>query len=267
METKMNNILLVPTDFTEVGNNAINLASKAAKHLGYKMVLLHITEKTDDNTAKEKLDLLAQKAKDNFGIEVNTIAKKGSIFSTIAEVAKDLGANLIYMGTHGKVGMQKLTGSFALKVITSSRVPVIVVQKRAFDNFKDIVLPITSDFGPWDKTKWAAYIAQEFKAKIHIYQLPGSAIDKAVGMITKHFDENGIKYDIKVAERSSGFEKQVIDYATTIDSELIMIMTNPSKGLSFILGSYDEDIIFNTSQIPVMCINPREVNWKKIVTR
>jgi hypothetical protein len=47
---------------------------------------------------------------------------------------------------------------------------------------------------------------------------------------------------------------------------MILIMTNPEKGLtSFILGSYDEEMIFNTSQIPVMCVNPRDYNWKKIV--
>ena len=45
-------------------------------------------------------------------------------------------------------------------------------------------------------------------------------------------------------------------------------MTNQEKNLStFIFGSYDEDLIFNTSQIPVMCINPRDFNWKKIVPR
>ncbi len=263
----MNNLLLVPTDFTEVGQNAINLAAKAAQNLGYKVCILHITESNEDVNAEEKLAKLAEETKAKFNVEVETLAKKGSIFSTIAEVAKDLGARLIYMGTHGKIGMQKLTGSFALKVVTSSEIPVIVVQKRAFDKFNEIVLPITSDYGPWDKTKWAEYIAKEFKAKIHIYQLAGEAIDKAVALITKHFDENGIEYDVKVSEKSSGFEKQVIDYATSINSELIMIMTNPSKSLSFILGSYDEDIIFNQSQIPVMCINPREVNWKKIISR
>jgi hypothetical protein len=42
-----------------------------------------------------------------------------------------------------------------------------------------------------------------------------------------------------------------------------MIMTNPDKGFGkFLLGSYDEDIIFNTSQIPVMCINPRKFNYE-----
>jgi nucleotide-binding universal stress UspA family protein len=268
METKINNILLVPTDFSDVGNNAIDLASKAAKHLGYKMCLLHITEKKDDDTAKEKLNILAKEVKNNFGVEVETLTKKGSIFSTIGKIAKDIGAKLIYMGTHGKVGMQKLTGSFALKVITSSEVPVIVVQKRAFESFNDIVLPITSDFGPWEKTKWATYIAKEFNAKIHIYQLAGDTINSAVKLIANHFKENDIKHDVQIAKKSANFEKQIIDYATSINSELIMIMTNPGKSITnFILGSYDEDIIFNSSQIPVMCINPREVNWKKITSR
>ncbi len=269
METKINDILLVPTDFSEVGNNAIDLASKAAKHLGYKMYLLHITEKANDEAANEKLKLLAENTKNKYGVEVDYLAKEGSIFSTIGEVAKEIKAKLIYMGTHGKVGMQqKLTGSFALKVITSSEAPVIVVQKKPFEIIKDIVLPITSDFGPWEKTRWATDIAKEFNAKIHIYQLPGEAIDKTVEMITNHFKDNAVEFNIKVAPKASGFEKQVIDFATEINANLITIMTSPGKGIAdFILGRYDEDIIFNGSQIPVMCINPRDVNWKKIVSR
>lgn len=268
METKMNNILLVPTDFSEVGNNAIDMASKTARILKYKLCLLHVTG-GEDKGASDKLDLIATEVKNKFGIEVKTMVRKGSIFTTIGETAKDIGASLVFMGTHGKVGMQKMTGSFALKVVTSSEAPVIVVQKRKFENtFKDIVLPITSDYGPWDKTKWCEYIANQLNAKIHIYQLNNESIKKSVALITKYFEENNVDYSVKVAEKSSNFEKQVVDYATSINSELIMIMTNPSKGLSsFFLGSYDEDIIFNLSQIPVMCINPRDVNWKKIVSR
>ncbi|MDZ7775321.1 MAG: hypothetical protein U5L09_06735 [Bacteroidales bacterium] len=44
---------------------------------------------------------------------------------------------------------------------------------------------------------------------------------------------------------------------------MIMIMTNPDSTFkTFLLGSYDEEIIFNASQIPVMCINPRKFNYK-----
>jgi hypothetical protein len=42
-------------------------------------------------------------------------------------------------------------------------------------------------------------------------------------------------------------------------------MTNPDTSWTkYLLGSYDEEIIFNGSHIPVMCINPRKYNWEKI---
>ncbi|MCD4730623.1 MAG: universal stress protein, partial [Bacteroidales bacterium] len=179
--------------------------------------------------------------------------------------AKDIGANLMYLGTHGKVGMQKVTGSFALKVVVSSPVPVVVVQKRPFsEGYKKIILPITSDAGPWEKTKWATFIAKNFDAEIHVYHIKSPELTEAVKIITTHFDKEGVKYTITKTD-GKDFSKKVIDYATATVSDMIMIMTNPDKSFSkFILGSYDEGMIFNTSQIPVMCINPRKYNWEKI---
>ncbi|MBC8488561.1 MAG: universal stress protein [Bacteroidetes bacterium] len=271
----MNNIILVPTDFSEVCKNAMNQAVEAAKYLKYKIALLHVIDKSTKAQLKKdgegadaintKLSKLAEKINSEHNVEVDTIAREGDIFTTIGEVAKDIGANLLYLGTHGKVGMQKLTGSFAIKVVTSSPVPVVVIQKRPFDKgYKKIVLPITSDAGPWEKTRWASFIAKNFDAEIDILQLDSTHLNEAVKIITKHFDKEGVKYKIEKTA-SSNFSKQVIDYATANVADMIMIMTNPDKSFSkFLLGSYDEEMIFNTSQIPVMCINPRKYNWEKI---
>lgn len=277
MESMLKKIILVPTDFSEVCANAINQAASAAKLLQYKLVLLHVIDKNTKSFLKhegegidyvdKQLQSIAADVIADFGIEVDAIAKEGDIFSTIGEVATQVDASFMYLGTHGKVGMQKLTGSYALKVVTSSPVPVIVVQKRQFDGpYTEIVFPITSDAGIWEKTEWATHIAKQFKATIKIYQQAGENIDKAVAGITGHFHKNDVQYTIDVAPKSSGFSSQVIDFATTNNADMILIMTNPEKGLtSFILGSYDEEMIFNTSQIPVMCVNPRDYNWKKIV--
>ncbi|MEZ5196274.1 MAG: universal stress protein [Bacteroidales bacterium] len=271
----MNNIILVPTDFSEVTENAMHQAVEAAKYLKYKVVLLHVIDKNTKNLLKKeaeepeyilkKLKDIADEIKKNHDVEIELLAEEGDIFTTIGEVAKDIGANLLYLGTHGKVGMQKLTGSFAIKVVTSSPAPVVVVQKRPFDaGYKKIVLPITSDAGPWEKTRWATFIAKNFDAEIDIYQLDIPALDEAVGIITSHFDKEGVKYRITKAAKGN-FSKVVIDYATANLADMIMIMTNPDKSYSkFLLGSYDEEMIFNTSQIPVMCINPRKYNWEKI---
>ncbi|MFZ4400433.1 MAG: universal stress protein [Bacteroidales bacterium] len=279
MDTKMNSIILVPTDFSEVCDNAIRHGAEAAKYLNYKLCLLHVVNKNTNAYLKkehlttliidEKLSICAAGLSKEFGVEVSFIIRDGSIFDTIAEVAHDIGAIFIVMGTHGKIGIQKLTGSYALKVVCSSEIPVIVVQKRPLKNtYNDIVLPITSESGSWKKTQWAAYIAKQFKATIHIFKLKEDLVlNESIKIITRYFDENKVKYIEKTADKGINFTKGVIDYATSINSELIMIMTtsNASTITNFILGTYNEDIIFNTSQIPVMCINPKDVNWEKIV--
>jgi len=277
MDPLHNKLILVPTDFSEVCENAMNQAAETASHIGFRVTLLHVIDSNtksmlkkdgqDESYIKEKLKSIAEKLADEKDINVEIISREGNIFTTISEVANEIGASLVFLGTHGKVGLQKLTGSFALKVVTSSPVPVIVVQKRLVKGqFNEIVLPITSDAGPWEKTQWATHIAKEFGSKILIYQLPGEKINDTVNMITGYFDKNDVSYSVDTASKSSNFTKQVIDFATSRNSDMIMIMTNQEKGLStYILGSYDEEMIFNTSQIPVMCINPRDLNWKKIV--
>jgi nucleotide-binding universal stress UspA family protein len=279
METVKNPIFLVPTDFSEVCANAAHRAASLAKDFNYKIVLLHVIDRNTLSELKkegkgmewidERLRELASALIKENVIQVETIAREGDIFSTIAEVAEDLNASLIFLGTHGKVGLQKITGSFALKVVTSSEIPTIVVQKRQFGKgLGKIVMPITSEAGPWAKTKWAAAIAKEFNSTIHIYHLPGDEMDDVITMITNHFQVNGVSYEIEVGDKSGNFTKQVLDYATAKNADMILIMTNPDKSLkTYLLGSYDEEIIFNPSQIPVMCINPRDFNWKKIVPR
>lgn len=279
METAKNPIFLVPTDFSEVCTNAAYRAASLAKDFNYKIVLLHVIDKNTLSELKkegkglewidERLQVLAKELVKENVIQVDTIAREGDIFTTIAEVAEDLKASLIFLGTHGKVGLQKITGSFALKVVTSSEIPTIIIQKRPFGKgLSKIVMPITSDAGPWAKTKWAAAIAKEFNSTIHIYHLPGDELEDIITMITNHFQVNGVNFEIELADKGGNFTKQVLDYATAKNADMILIMTNPDKSLkSFLLGSYDEDIIFNSSQIPVMCINPRDFNWKKIIPR
>jgi nucleotide-binding universal stress UspA family protein len=275
MVANLKNTILVPTDFSEACSNAANQAIEAAKLLNYKVVVLHVintetltylqSENLPVSYIEVKLKTLAQDLMSLGGINVEYLSREGSIFKTISEVASEIGANLIYLGTHGKIGIQRFIGSFALKVVISSPVPVVVVQKRPFDKgYRDIVLPITSETGPWEKAKWAVYISRQFNAAIHIL-LIGDASEKVkdtANQIAAYFEKNKVSYSYKEAEKHSQFAQQTIDYATSNNADLIMIMTDPDKGfINFIINSFDEEIIFNTSQIPVMCVNPRKLNY------
>jgi nucleotide-binding universal stress UspA family protein len=275
MVANLKNTILVPTDFSEACSNSANQAIEAAKLLNYKVVLLHVinseslaylqSENLQVNFIEIKLKAMAEDLMSLGGIKVEYLSREGSIFTTISEVANEIGANLIYLGTHGKIGIQRFIGSFALKVVISSPVPVVVVQKRPFDKgYKDIILPITSETGPWEKAKWAVYIARQFNAAIHILLIGDASetVKDTANQIATYFEKNLVSYSYKETDKHSQFAQQTIDYATSNNADLIMIMTNPDNGfINFILDSFDEEIIFNTSQIPVMCVNPRKLNY------
>lgn len=272
----MSDLILVPTDFSEVCANAINYGAEMAKNLKHNLCLLHVIDRSTKTWLKkeglqktavdEKLDEIAKKIKAQHGLVVQTVSREGNIFETIGDVAEETEASLMLLGTHGKIGMQKLTGSYALRVITDSPIPVIVVQddshKKSFDN---IVFPVDSTYATRQKVSWAVYIAKKYNSTINIFQIKETAEDLkyklriVTDQITKVFDEKGIKYKVTEASREGTFALQVNDFARYTEADLIMIMTNTNENIPvFSLGPWDEKILFNPAGIPVMCINPHE---------
>jgi len=270
----MSNIILVPTDFSEVCANAVQHGVELARQFKNNLCLLHVIDKhtrtwlqksgQGNAYVDEKLLEIAESIKLRNNIVVQTIAREGDIFKTISEVASEVEAELMILGTHGKTGMQKITGSYALKVITRSPVPVIVVHKPRFIKwFSKIVFPIDSSYATRQKVAWAVHIAGKYKSEVNLFQIRESSDDIKhklliiTDQIISVMKKNRIRYKLQTAEKEGGFAAQVNQFATDIEADLIMIMTNSNEGFPyFTLGPWDEKIIFNTAKIPVMCINP-----------
>ncbi len=280
MKNKKNDVILIPTDFSEVCQNAIEHGASVAHKMKYRIVLLHVIngdtdkylneENLSDDTISEKLEAIASETSKKYDVQVEFSVKKGDLFESIKEISDDIGARLIILGTHGKVGFQKITGSYVLKVISVTNVPTIIVQKKRYtEGYKNIVFPITASTQDRQKVSWAINIAKMFDATVHMIPKfeSGKFYKNRIMSITKQiknlFDEYNIKYVDKVSSPTEGnFSKQVIDYAVANNAELIMTLVNKDKGLFF--SSWDEKIIYNTSQIPVICINPidtKKTSW------
>jgi len=271
-----NNIILVPTDFSEVCENAVRHTLQIAKYIDFKVILLHVVNsdtlayleknKMGKESLEQKLKEHVEKYKLEFSVDVSYQLREGQLFKEVQKAVTETGANMVVLGTHGKVGFQKLTGSYALKVISKTYVPTIVVQKKALTQpYRDIVFPVTVDTQDRQKVNWAIYIAKTFRSTVHIFPKRESEsfhkkkIMSVVKQIKNIFDKHNVKYVDKVSDEGAGnFPKQVIDYAVSNDADLIMTMITPGKFLPF-LKSFDEQIIYNTSQIPVICINPTNV--------
>ena len=273
---KYNNVLLIPTDFSEACNNAIHHGVGLAKSLNYSVCILHVINKqTKSFLKKEKLSVdyveeRLKKYKDTYegqSVTIETIAREGSIFTVINEVATEIKANIMVLGTHGKQGMQYLFGSYALRVILDSPCPVMVVQKRSFgDGYHNIVIPISNDLETRQKVQWVLLMARLFHSKVHLFQANENDPDLdgrikfITAQITKILDENKILYEIIKAEKVGDFANQVISYSIKTRTELIMIMTIPHVDVpGFSVSTWDETMMFNGAEIPVMCINPTEL--------
>lgn len=258
--------ILVPWDFTSVAENALKHAIIMANSVNNEIILLHIVNRQKDLPATlEDLNKIAELESKTSGIVINAIVREGNIFTTIGDVADEVGAFLVIMGTHGIKGMQKLTGSWALKVIANSKVPFFVVQDEPHkESISNVVVPIDYSVESKQKLKWAAFLSHYFNLKVHLFRFEYSDsgfITKTKANIVfakKYFTDKKIDFDVNVANPKGQLWKQTIEFAERNDSDMILIMTTKDISLQdFVFGANEQQIIANNSKIPVMAVNPK----------
>ncbi len=138
--------ILVPSDFSECGENAWAHSVQLAKLHGSRIVVLYVVEPVmshyglvglipgvkeleaqHDIASRLKLKELVDQAEAQ-GLSVEGRIATGKPSLCVLEVAKDVGADLIVMGTHGRAGLaREHIGSTAERVVRQSCVPVLVV--------------------------------------------------------------------------------------------------------------------------------------------
>ncbi len=286
------NIILVPTDFSDVANNAVDHAVAIAKKYGNEILLAHIVEASflssiigGKNNIKggivgqmlqDKLNVLCNSIKEKHGVEAKGVIKEGRIYKTILEIAHDEELDSIVMGTNGAEGLEQIMGSNSSRVIAQSPVPVVVVKEKQVgeQGYKDIVFPIDLTVESKQKTWWAIHLAQKFDSTIHIIaeqeqdDFLRNKVISNLRSIEEVFDKNNVKHTSKILDDEKypeKFYKDTLQYAEEINADLIMVMTQQEKGFSeFLVGSYAQQIVNHHSSVPVMCIVPRNTGLKPV---
>lgn len=260
--------ILVPTDFTKVADCAINHAMTVAAKTGASVHLLHVVEKQAHvDEVRRKLEIEADRARNwNQKVTVVPVVRIGSIYDDIADTAAELDAGLIIMGTHGMRGMQFITGSRALRVITGSNVPFVVVQERMIKDagYRNIVVPLDLHKETRQKLTLVAEMAKTFGSKVHLItpreddEFLHKQLLNHIKFANHYLDERGIEHVATITKADSGdFVKEVIRHSVEIDADLIAIMNLTEGNIFGVLGvPYEQEIIANEAMIPVMCMNP-----------
>ncbi|HAM08906.1 MAG: hypothetical protein A2X05_14040 [Bacteroidetes bacterium GWE2_41_25] len=261
-------LIVVPWDFTPVAEHALAHAVKISRMVGNDICLLHIVDRgikaAEEIDKKKKLQKIIEETSAKYNAVITWHISKGSIFTAIADFANDKEASLVVMGTHGMKGMQKLTGSWALKVIVKSKIPFIVVQDPPADQerYHNIVFPIDFRAENKEKLKMAIFMGKYFDSKVHL--LVATTSDKSLTKKTKtnlnfgvkYLIQNNIEYEIHEVAKGD-FAQQTLDFALKMNADLIVIVT--TKNITFadyVVGASEQYMIANSSKIPVCCVNP-----------
>lgn len=262
--------IIVPTDFSAVAENAMNHAITLAQHSGAEIYLLHVVGKQGevDDARKKLAEVINSFASKASGVVLHKLVRVGSIYDDIGDAAAEVDADLIVMGTHGMRGMQFITGSRALRVITSSQVPFIVVQERSIkaNGYDSIVVPLDLHKETRQKLTLVADMAKNFNSKVHLIvpkeedEFLHKQLENHLRFADQYLGERGIAYDATIAdEDSDNFVKAVVRHAVKVDADLIAIMNLAQGNIFGVLGvPYEQEVITNEAHIPVMCMNPRE---------
>ena len=138
--------ILVPTDFSDFADHALDYAIMLASKLGAQVHVVNAltipelgvpelgvalsstmmgTMVQRNQAALDKL--VAARPSANFA----TMLRTGDPRSVILQAAKELGADLIVMGTHGRRGVTRaLLGSIAEAIVRTAPCPVLTVRGR-----------------------------------------------------------------------------------------------------------------------------------------
>ncbi len=255
----MKKSILVPHDFTEVGNHAIEHAYMVGKKSNAPIHIIHIVKrKSQIDEALLKLKEISSNFKEGKEVEIICEVRTGNLFKEIYKYGLEIDAYLAVMGTHGIKNVKK-----AMKVVKKFvRIPFILVQSPViFGEYDRIVIPIDTDKSSRIKVQWARYINNLFESKVYIltYNVTDSfkikSLNNNIRFAQNLFNKDLIDYEIKVLDTSKNFADALYAYSNSVESDLILVMTDRyQQYVKNIKKSENKEFY---KKIPIMCVNKR----------
>jgi nucleotide-binding universal stress UspA family protein len=78
-------------------------------------------------------------------------------------------------------------------------------------------------------------------------------------MVQRHFDKVGVNYITKYLEVKGNVTTDTIEYAESVNADMIAIMTEQESTFSnLLMGTFAQQMI-TQSKIPVLTVRPRQV--------
>lgn len=280
--------IVVAFDGSEFSRAALIESSNWIKRHGGKVIMVQAVyfDEEEFSLAPEQREKRFERGKklcyqtretilSEFGIEVESLVCEGEPPDVITDIAAGKNADLIAMGTYGRKGLKRLVmGSVTSKVIVNSPCDVLVVKKPCSEctgRYRSILVPFDGSEFSKKALEHACELSRMDNAEITVlYVIPRyeemveffrtesikkSLMQEAEKIITeakKIASSNSVSISTAIQEGSAG--DRIIEIASTLKNDLIVIGTYGWKGVSkAIMGSTTERVIANAT-CPILAV-------------
>lgn len=278
--------ILVPTDFSDSANLALNAAVKLAKKISAQIFLyhrVHLHPSWNIWTEEEKachpnLQAREKEVMDKFteildtyrhaGIRINSLFSSGDLFDRAEQLVATYDIDIVVMGSEGAVGIKEwLYGSNAQKVSKRVEVPCMIIKHELPDlSLKKVVF--ASEFGEDAKKPFTQLVdfLQIFGSTIHLLYI-ASIKDFVVQEETlarmREFEKLCWKLPCQIhGQADQSVELGVQYFIQEIQADLLCVV-NHQKGPfeKIIAGSVSEKLI-NHVEGPVLSLPADKLAYK-----
>jgi nucleotide-binding universal stress UspA family protein len=190
--------ILVPTDFSDPANNALDYAAHLAQQLKARILLLNVfwtpvyefdapeeirnKEKIFRDYAEQELQKIEKRLLASFpGLQLDTAICNGLTGDEIVRMSQVQKAYLIVMGTRGASGWKEvIMGSNTSEVIEKSQCPVLAIPENArWKDLRHIVAAVDYHDSDLSMLCELAELAETYRARITVLHQTEEAISVA----------------------------------------------------------------------------------------
>jgi len=266
MIIKDNQSILVPVDFSKLSYIAVKQTYNLARYTKSKLVLLHVSQKSDTDR-KEELESLAQTTHDESGLTVEARVVKGELFETVNKIATELDSSLIVIpiDEHAKFKTGIFSSAMTVpKFLVAAPCPVITLRSTDMrEGCRTIIMPFDLTPESREKVSYAVQLARLYKADIKIISIfrPDdeeyeNKLFPYLQQVKKFIKAEGVSCSNRSLPSNTAAEA-IVEYAVKSEGDIIIQINQQdlSLGERFGGGTVGHRVV-ELSPVPVLNVNP-----------
>jgi nucleotide-binding universal stress UspA family protein len=292
--------ILFAADFSENSREAFRVACSLAREDETRLFVVSIAEsewvaedpvffgQSTVQFYKEdrdgcRLEMIRQKLRDEYvpghAINVEYHAREGDVAGEIIAMAREIGAELIAMGTHGRTGMNwLLSGSIATAVLRKAPCPVLALRSvagvRKPEGIPVLLHPTDFSANSRAATKVARTLARDLGARLLILhvappavlfdgtvapQVDTNACSEALEELRTRLDGPDLKYPVETELRLGLDREEILRTSEEVMCDMIVMGTHGRTGLSRLLMGSVAEALLPRARCPLMVVRTPEL--------